>query len=184
MIINDYYIEEHLKGNKLDNWVSIMIRKLLHTDFDLILKIINDAAQAYKEVIPDDRWKEPYMPAEELKKEIEAGIIFYGWFEDDSLVGVMGIQSVKDTTLIRHSYVLTKYQRRGIGRELMRYLFRLAETPEILVGTWADAIRAIRFYDKYGFKRVSQKEKDGLLRKYWDIPERQIETSMVLKLKK
>lgn len=161
-----------------------MIRKLLHSDFDSILKVVNDAAQAYKEVIPDDRWKEPYMPAEELKKEIKAGIIFYGWFEDDSLVGVMGIQSVKDTTLIRHSYVLTKYQRRGIGGELLKYLFSLAETPEILVGTWADAIWAIRFYDKHGFKRVSQKEKDILLRKYWNIPERQIEASVVLKYAK
>jgi len=161
-----------------------MICKLLHTDFDSIQKIINDAAQAYKEVIPDDRWKEPYMPAEELGEEIEAGVIFYGWFEGDSPVGVMGIQSVKDTTLIRHSYVLTKYQRRGIGGELLKYLFSLAETPEILVGTWADAIWAIRFYDKHGFKMVSQKEKDRLLRKYWNIPERQIEASVVLKYAK
>jgi len=161
-----------------------MIRTLLHSDFDLILKVVNDAAQAYKEVIPNDRWKEPYMPAEELREEIEAGIIFYGWFEDDSLVGVMGIQSVKDTTLIRHSYVLTQYQRRGIGGELLKYLFGLAETPEILVGTWADAIWAIRFYEKQGFKMVSQKEKVRLLRKYWDIPKRQIETSVVLKFAK
>ena len=161
-----------------------MIRTLLHSDFDSILNVVNNAAQAYKEVIPNDRWKEPYMPAEELSEEIEAGVIFYGWFEDDSLVGVMGIQSVKDTTLIRHSYVLTKYQRRGIGGELLKYLFGLAETPEILVGTWADAIWAIRFYEKQGFKMVSQKEKDRLLREYWDIPERQIETSVVLKFAK
>ena len=161
-----------------------MIRTLLHSDFDSILNVVNNAAQAYKEVIPNDRWKEPYMPVEELSEEIEAGVIFYGWFEDDSLVGVMGIQSVKDTTLIRHSYVLTKYQRRGIGGELLKYLFGLAETPEILVGTWADAIWAIRFYEKQGFKMVSQKEKDRLLREYWDIPERQIETSVVLKFAK
>ena len=161
-----------------------MIRTLLHSDFDSILNVVNNAAQAYREVIPNDRWKEPYMPAEELREEIEAGVIFYGWFENDSLVGVMGIQSVKCTTLIRHSYVLTKYQRRGIGGELLKYLFGLAETPEILVGTWADAIWAIRFYEKQGFKMVSQKEKDRLLREYWDIPERQIETSVVLKFAK
>ena len=161
-----------------------MIRTLLHSDFDSILNVVNNAAQAYKEVIPNDRWKEPYMPAEELREEIESGVIFYGWFENDSLVGVMGIQSVKDTTLIRHSYVLTKYQRRGIGGELLKYLFGLAETPEILVGTWADAIWAIRFYEKQGFKMVSQKEKDRLLREYWVIPERQIETSVVLKFAK
>ena len=155
------------------------------TDFNASGLVPTDiAALVYKGVIPDDRWKEPYMPAEELREEINSGVRFYGWFEDDTLLGVMGIQPVKDTTLIRHSYVLTKYQRRGIGGELLKYLFSLAETPEILVGTWVDAIWAIRFYEKHGFKMVSQEEKDRLLRKYWDIPERQIATSVVLKLEK
>lgn len=161
-----------------------MICKLLPSDFASILKVVNDAAHAFKGVIPDDRWKEPYMSAEELKKEIEAGVRFYGWVEDNILVGVMGVQSVKDTTLIRHSYVLTKYQRRGIGRKLLEHLKNLVKTPEILVGTWQNATWAIHFYEKHGFKLVSHREKDKLLRKYWNIPDRQIETSIVLKFKK
>jgi len=161
-----------------------MICKLLPSDVDSVLRVVNDAAQAYKGVIPDDRWKEPYMSAEELKKEIEAGVRFYGWVEDDTLLGVMGIQHIKDTTLIRHSYVLTKYQRGGIGGKLLGHLMSLAKTPEILVGTWQDATWAIRFYEKHGFKLVSRKEKDRLLREYWNIPERQIETSVVLKFKR
>jgi len=161
-----------------------MICKLSPSDVDSVLRVVNDAAQAYKGVIPDDRWKEPYMSAEELKKEIEAGVRFYGWVEDDTLLGVMGIQHIKDTTLIRHSYVLTKYQRGGIGGKLLGHLMSLAKTPEILVGTWQDATWAIRFYEKHGFKLVSRKEKDRLLREYWNIPERQIETSVVLKFKR
>ena len=159
-----------------------MIRSLAPSDFGAILKVINDAAQAYKGVIPGDRWQEPYMSAKELKEEIEAGIRFFGWVEDGHLLGVAGIQALKDTTLIRHAYVLPKCQRRGIGTVLLQYLVGLAETPEILVGTWADATWAIRFYEKHGFKLVSPKEKDRLLRKYWNIPERQIETSIVLKV--
>jgi N-acetylglutamate synthase-like GNAT family acetyltransferase len=161
-----------------------MIRKLSSSDFDSILKIINDAAQAYKGVIPNDLWKEPYMSSEELKREINAGIVFYGWVENDTLLGVMGIQPVKDVTLIRHAYVLTKYQRKGIGGKLLKYLIGLAKTSEILVGTWANATWAIRFYEKHGFKLVSSKEKDELLRTYWNIPERQIETSVVLRFRK
>jgi N-acetylglutamate synthase-like GNAT family acetyltransferase len=162
----------------------MMIRKLSSSDFDSILKIINDAAQAYKGVIPNDLWKEPYMSSEELKREINAGIVFYGWVENDTLLGVMGIQPVKDVTLIRHAYVLTKYQRKGIGGKLLKYLIGLAKTSEILVGTWANATWAIRFYEKHGFKLVSSKEKDELLRTYWNIPERQIETSVVLRFRK
>jgi len=161
-----------------------MICKLLSSDFDSILRVVNDAAQAFKGVIPDDRWKEPYMSAEELKKEIEAGVRFYGWVEDNTLFGVMGVQSVKDITLIRHSYVLPKYQRRGIGGKLLEHLKNLVKTPEILVGTWEAATWAIRFYEKHGFKLVSYREKDRLLRKYWNIPNRQIETSVVLKFKR
>jgi GNAT superfamily N-acetyltransferase len=158
-----------------------MVRNLLPSDFKAILKVINDAAQAYKGIIPDDRWKEPYMSAEELKEEIEAGVRFFGWVEDDHLFGVMGIQAVRDTTLIRHAYVLTKCQRRGIGTKLLKHLMSVAKTPEILVGTWADATWAIRFYEEHGFKLVSPEEKDKLLWTYWNIPDRQIETSVVLR---
>lgn len=161
-----------------------MICGLSPSDFDSVLRFVNGAAWAYRGVIPEDRWKEPYISAEELRKEIEASVRFYGWVEDDNLLGVMGIQSVKDTTLIRHSYVLTKYQRRGIGGNLLKHLKGLAKTPEILVGTWQDATWTIRFYEKHGFKLVSNKEKDRLLRKYWNISDRQIETSVVLKFER
>ena len=161
-----------------------MIRGLLPSDFDVILKVINNAARAYRSVIPDDRWKEPYMSAEELKEEIEAGVQFFGWVEDEHLLGVVGIQPIKDTTLIRHIYVLAECQRRGIGIRLVKYMMGLAQTPEILVGTWADATWAIRFYQKHRFKLVSPEEKDRLLRTYWNIPERQVETSVVLRFMK
>jgi GNAT superfamily N-acetyltransferase len=159
-----------------------MICRLSLSEFDSMLNVVNDAAQAYKGVIPEARWKEPYMPAEELRKEIESGVEFYGWKEDNILVGVMGIQLVNDVTLIRHAYVLTDHQRRGIGEKLLKHLLGLARTSEVLVGTWEAAYWAIRFYEKHGFTLVSKEEKDRLLRKYWNIPERQIETSVVLKL--
>jgi GNAT superfamily N-acetyltransferase len=158
-----------------------MIQGLQPSHFASILTVVNDAALAYKDVIPKDRWKEPYMSAEELQREMGAGVEFYGWVQDGFLIGVMGIQSVKDTTLIRHSYVLTTHQRRGVGTALLRHLVSLAETPEILVGTWRVAVWAIRFYEKHGFTLVSSHEKDRLLRRYWTIPERQITTSVVLK---
>jgi GNAT superfamily N-acetyltransferase len=148
-----------------------------------MLNVVNDAAQAYKGVIPEDRWKEPYMPAEELKQEVESGVEFYGWKENSVLVAVMGIQVVNDVTLIRHAYVLTAHQRRGIGENLLKHLMRLARTSTVLVGTWEAAYWAVRFYEKHGFRLVPSEEKDRLLRKYWNIPERQIETSVVLKLK-
>ena len=158
-----------------------MIRKLCPADFDSVMRVILDAAQAYRGVIPDDRWKEQYMSAEELRGELDAGVQFYGWFEEDSLIGVMGIQPVKDTTLIRHSYVLHDYQRRGIGGLLLKHLLGLAKTPDVLVGTWEDVAGAIHFYEQHGFTLVSRRETDRLLRKYWQIPERQIATSVVLK---
>jgi len=158
-----------------------MIRRLQREDFDSILEVINDAAQAYKGVIPNDRWKEPYMSAKELKEQIDSGVEFFGLEEKGQTIGVTGIQHVKDVTLIRHAYILTKYQRRGIGRMLLKYLINLAKCPQILVGTWADANWAIQFYEKHGFNLASSKEKDSLLRKYWDIPERQVETSIVLR---
>lgn len=156
-------------------------RKLCPADFDSILGVILDAAQVYRGVIPDDRWKEPYMSAEELRGELDAGVQFYGWFQEDSLIGVMGIQSVKDITLIRHSYVLHDYQRRGIGGLLLKHLLSLTKTPDVLVGTWEDVTGAIHFYEQHGFTLVSRRETDLLLRKYWCIPERQIATSVVLK---
>jgi GNAT superfamily N-acetyltransferase len=161
-----------------------MIRKLQSIDLKSILRVVNDAAEAYRGVIPEDRWKEPYMSAEELREEITSGVKFYGWLEDGVLVAVMGIQPVNDVTLIRHAYVLTAHQRRGIGEKLLRHLLDIARTSEVLVGTWEAAQWAIRFYEKHGFKLVTKKEKDRLLRKYWNIPDRQIETSVVLKLKR
>ena len=135
-------------------------------------------------MIRDDRWKEPYMPADELREEIKSGVTFYGWVEGGNVLGVMGIQLVKNATLIRHSYVLTDHQKKGIGGKMLEHLKRLAETPEILVGAWENAAWAISFYQKRGFQLVSRREKDRLLREYWSIPERQIETSVVLKYKK
>ena len=161
-----------------------MICRLSSTDSDSILRVVNDAAEAYKGVIPEDRWKEPYMPAEELRREIEGGVEFYGWTENNALVAVMGIQPVNEVTLIRHAYVVPSRQRRGIGKKLLNHLIKIAQTPKILAGTWKAAHWAISFYEKHGFKLVPKEEKNKLLKKYWNIPERQIETSVVLKLKK
>jgi len=160
-----------------------MIKEMLPSDSDSILKVVNDAAQVYKGIIPEDRWKEPYMSPEELRTEIESGVRFYGWTEDRTLLGLMGIQQVEDTTLIRHSYVLTQQQRRGIGGRLLEHLKGLAKTSEILVGTWETAIWAIRFYEKHGFILVPRQEGQMLLRRYWNIPDRQIETSVVLRVR-
>lgn len=156
-----------------------MIRKCTESDLNEIFKIINDAAQVYKGVIPDDRWREPYMPIEELRHEIEDGVIFWSLEQDGGLTGVMGIQDRGDVTLIRHAYVLTQAQKRGIGTRLLRHLESMTKNP-ILVGTWADASWAIAFYKSNGYDIVSEKEKNCLLRKYWSIPKRQVQTSVVL----
>jgi len=156
-----------------------MIRRCEQGDLEAIYEIVNDAAQAYRGVIPADRWHEPYMPREELRGEIEAGVVFWGYEAEGELVGVMGIQDVGDVTLIRHAYVRTACQRKGVGGELLAHLCGLAEKP-ILIGTWADAEWAIRFYEKHGFRLVTREEKDRLLREYWSIPARQVETSVVL----
>lgn len=145
--------------------------------------VVNKAAEAYRGVIPNDRWKEPYFSISEIQQEIEQGVKFYGFWEDNFLVAVMGIQPVNNITLIRHAYVLPNYQRRGIGKKLLVYLLSLVRTSEVLVGTWEAAKWAIRFYENQGFRLVSSEEKDRFLRKYWNIPERQIETSVVLKLR-
>ena len=156
-----------------------MIRKCDDHDFETIYEIINEAARVYKGIIPVDRWKEPYMPRDELKQEIDAHVRFWGYEEDGELFGVMAIQDVLDVTLIRHAYVRTAQQNRGIGGKLLAHLRTLTSRP-ILLGTWADATWAIRFYEKHKFRLVTPEEKDRLLKKYWSIPERQIETSVVL----
>jgi N-acetylglutamate synthase-like GNAT family acetyltransferase len=156
-----------------------LIRQCNEKDFQTIGEIINDAAQVYKGVIPADRWKEPYMPAEELRHEIDDGVVFWGYEEDGELIGVMGIQPVQDVTLIRHAYVRTGRRKQGIGSKLIAHLRSLTDRP-ILIGTWADAVWAIRFYEKHAFHTVSKEEKTRLLKKYWSIPERQVETSVVL----
>jgi GNAT superfamily N-acetyltransferase len=161
-----------------------MITKLSSSEFSFILYVINDAARAYKGVIPADRWKEPYMPAEELKEEIESGVQFYGLKQADTLVAVMGIQPVKDATLIRHAYVLTSQQRKGHGEKLLKQLIALAQTRVVLVGTWKAAYWAVDFYAKHGFTETLEEEKNQLLREYWSIPERQVETSTVLKMER
>lgn len=156
-----------------------MIRRCDERDFELIWAIINDGARAYKGIIPEDRWTEPYMPRKELQHEIDGGVVFWGYEEAETLVGVMGLQQLQDVTLIRHAYVRTGSQRRGFGAHLLSHLRELAKGP-MLIGTWADAVWAIRFYERYGFQRVHPGEKDRLLKQYWTVPERQIETSVVL----
>ncbi|MGE5173715.1 MAG: GNAT family N-acetyltransferase [Betaproteobacteria bacterium] len=156
-----------------------MIRQCTENDFEAIHGIVNDAAQAYKGVIPEDRWKEPYMSKEYLRHEMDASVVFWGWEENGELIGVMGIQDVQDVTLIRHAYVRTAQRNKGIGGKLIAHLKSLTARP-ILVGTWASAVWAIKFYEKHGFTLVTWEEKERLLRKYWAIPERQTETSVVL----
>lgn len=156
-----------------------MIRRCNDSDFDAIHTIINDAARAYEGVIPVDRWREPYMSKEELWQEIHEGVVFWGYEEDDQLIGVMGIQDAKDVSLIRHAYVRTTNRNQGIGGRLLFHLCSQTTRP-LLVGTWSDARWAVRFYEKRGFRLVNKETKDRLLREYWSIPKRQIETSVVL----
>jgi N-acetylglutamate synthase-like GNAT family acetyltransferase len=156
-----------------------MIRPCTDSDVPNIFAIVNDAAQAYRGVIPADCWHEPYMPLKELKDEIAQGVKFRGFEENGQLIGVMGMQPVRDVTLIRHAYVRTKMRNRGIGGKLLAHL--LAQLKgRILVGTWKAAAWAVRFYEKHGFQLVSEEEKNRLLKTYWNIPDRQIETSVVL----
>ena len=156
-----------------------MIRRCQYADTETICAIINEAALAYKGVIPSDRWHEPYMSLEEVRTEMRRGIEFSGCEEDGRLAGVMGLQRVKGTTLIRHAYVKKEMQNRGIGTRLMNHLLDRAN-GKALVGTWKAATWAIRFYQKAGFQLVGETEKDVLLAAYWQIPRRQIETSVVL----
>jgi len=155
------------------------IRPIRADDHAAVLGIINAAAEAYRSVIPQDRWHDPYFSAEYLDSEIEAGVRFWGYEVGGDLLGVMGVQDVDDVTLIRHAYVSPSAQRSGIGGQLLRLLLAKADKP-VLIGTWADADWAVAFYKKHGFALVSPAEKTRLLRRYWDIPERQVETSVVL----
>src|SRR5688572_7678045 len=155
------------------------IRKSRGGESPAMLAIINDAARAYKGVIPADRWHEPYMPAHELEAEIAAGVVFWVAEEDARLLGVMGIQDKGDVALVRHAYVSSNTQRKGVGTRLLHHVHALAGKP-VLIGTWAAASWAIDFYRRNGFTVVGEDEKNRLLRKYWSIPARQVETSVVL----
>jgi N-acetylglutamate synthase-like GNAT family acetyltransferase len=156
-----------------------MIRESRTSDAAAMLAIINAAAQAYRGVIPADRWHEPYMPPEELEREIANGIRFWVAEEEGRLLAIMGIQDKGDVTLVRHAYVMPNLQRAGLGSSLLKHVRGLTKKP-VLIGTWAAASWAIGFYRRNGFTVVSEKEKDALLRTYWSIPARQIETSVVL----
>jgi GNAT superfamily N-acetyltransferase len=156
------------------------IRKSVDADFGAILAIINDAASAYRGVIPADRWHEPYMSASELESEIAGGVVFWVVEDGARLSGVMGIQDKGEVTLVRHAYVAPTTQRNGVGTRLLRHVEELVDKP-ILIGTWAAATWAIDFYRRNGFTLAPSDEKDQLLRTYWSIPARQIETSVVLR---
>jgi GNAT superfamily N-acetyltransferase len=156
-----------------------MIRKCSEADLSALYEIVNDAARAYKGIIPADRWHEPYMPMEELKSEIAAGVRFWGCESGGELLGVMGMQDKGEVDLIRHAYVKTAKRKQGIGSELLRHIEKSARKP-ILLGTWRDATWAVAFYEKNGYRCLSRQETEPLLRKFWSIPERQIETSVVL----
>lgn len=156
-----------------------MIRRCDHLDFESIWNIINDGARAYKGIIPEDRWTDPYMSRSHLQQAMDEGVAFWGYEDGGELLGVMGQQQVQDVILIRHAYVRTGSQQRGIGARLLSHLCDLTTLP-MLVGTWAEAAWAIRFYQRHGFQMVSPQEKNRLLKQYWSVPERQIETSVVL----
>jgi N-acetylglutamate synthase-like GNAT family acetyltransferase len=156
-----------------------LIRPCIEQDFEMILEVINDGARAYDGVIPADRLKAPYMSPEELRHEIGEGVRFWGLEQDGELLGVMGLQDVEDVTLIRHAYVRTTHRRCGVGSRLLNDLRSKATRP-LLVGTWAAAHWAIAFYRQHGFEMVPGDQVPFLLRRYWSVPERQIETSVVL----
>jgi GNAT superfamily N-acetyltransferase len=157
----------------------MIIRQCRDDERDDILAIINAAAEAYRGVIPADRWHEPYMPGDEFDHECSAGVVFWGYEDRARLIGVMGLQDVSAANLIRHAYVAPAKQRDGVGGKLLTHLSGMSTKP-MLVGTWAAATWAIRFYQRHGFALVSPQRKTALLKSYWTIPERQIETSVVL----
>ena len=157
-----------------------MITEYTKKDLLHILNVINDAALKYKGVIPDSCWKEPYMPEQELISEFDNGVRIFGYKKNNILVGVMGIQEVEDITLIRHAYILSGYQGIGIGKSLLQYLFKINRSSSMLVGTWQDATWAIRFYIKNNFVLHTRKQTNLLLERYWQVPIKQMITSVVL----
>jgi len=157
-----------------------MIREYKKTDTSKILYIINDASIKYKGVIPDDCWREPYMSEQELIDEFSDGVRMYGYHHNNTLIGVIGIQEIKDVILIRHAYTLTSYQGKGTGSKLLKYLLKKNHNSRLLVGTWRDATWAIRFYEKFGFILHAKDQSILLLKKYWKIPSNQIKNSVVL----
>ena len=157
-----------------------MITEYTKNDLSHILNVINDAALKYKGVIPDSCWKEPYMPKQELMSELDNGVRMFGYEKNNLLVGVMGIQEVEAVTLIRHAYTLSEYQGRGIGKALLQYLFKINKSSSLLVGTWQDATWAIRFYIKNDFVLHTRKQTNRLLERYWQVPIKQMNNSVVL----
>ena len=157
-----------------------MISEYKKTDTSKILNIINDASIKHKGVIPDDCWKEPYMSEQELIDEFSDGVRIYGYNHNNELIGVIGIQEMKDVVLIRHAYTFSSYQGKGAGSALLEYLLKKNLNSRLLVGTWKDATWAIRFYEKFGFILHTKEEKTLLLKKYWKIPSKQINNSVVL----
>ena len=157
-----------------------MISEYTKNDLPHILNVINDAALKYKGVIPDSCWKEPYMPKQELISEFENGVRMFGYDKDNKLVGVMGIQEVEEVTLIRHAYTFSDYQGLGVGKSLLQYIFKINRNSSFLVGTWKDATWAIRFYMKNDFVLHTRKQTNLLLKRYWHVPLKQMENSVVL----
>ena len=157
-----------------------MINEFTKSDYSEILHVVNDAAERYRNVIPDNCWKEPYMPESELLDVFEEGVKMFGYVQDNKLISVMGFQKTMDVVLIRHAYTLTEHQGKGTGSTLLKYLLNRNQDTRLLVGTWKDAEWAIRFYEKFGFVLHEKKESTLLLEKYWNIPAKQIEYSVVL----
>ena len=157
-----------------------MIREYKQTNTSEILNIINEASLKYKGIIPNDCWKEPYMSEQELLEEFSDEVRMYGYHQNDKLIGVIGVQEVKDVILIRHAYTLSSYQGKGVGSALLEYLLKKNKNSRLLVGTWKNATWAIRFYEKFGFITHSKDETNLLLKKYWKIPSKQIDNSIVL----
>ena len=157
-----------------------MIKECTKKNISDILHVINDASLKYKGIIPNDCWHEPYMTKQKLTNEVANGVRMFGYNKDNTLVGVMGIQELKDVTLIRHAYILTLHQGMGIGKSLLQHLLKIKKSSCLLVGTWRDASWAIEFYKRFGFVLHTKKQTAQLLKKYWNLPPKQIENSVVL----
>ena len=157
-----------------------MISEYMKSDSSKILYVINDAAIKYKGIIPDNCWHEPYMTEQELVDEFTDGVRMFGYNRNNKLIGVIGIQEIKDVILIRHAYTLTSYQGKGIGSALLKYLLKRNQNYRLLVGTWQNARWAIQFYEKFNFILHAKKQATQLLKKYWKIPLKQIKNSVVL----